>query len=259
MFDFHLHSRVSYDADSDPLTMARAAQAAGLREICFTDHIDYCLGQDPREISFTRDAYRGAYEDLTIPGLSIRRGVELGLTEYHVREAARDSQGYDFVIGSVHHVDNIDIYLPEFWQDKTPRQAEARYFETMLRCVRLHSCFDVLGHVTFVSKSPSNPAPRIIPYADYGDLLDEVFRTLIAKGKGIEVNTSGLGKVGDFFPGREYLLRFRELGGEIVTVGSDAHWPERVGEHIPAALELLRDTFGYVCTFRDRQPQFHKL
>ena len=82
---------------------------------------------------------------------------------------------------------------------------------------------------------------------------------LIEKGKGIEVNTSGLDRCGDFLPGMDYLKLFRDLGGEIITVGSDAHAPDRVGQHIDKALDILRDIFGHVCTFQNRKPIFHKL
>lgn len=261
MFDYHMHSRVSYDAEFAPAQMALAAKAAGLREICFTDHMDYSQKIPHEEISFSPGEYRDAYRDVSLPGLTIRHGIELGLTPWNKQEAARDLAAfpYDFVIGSIHHVDELDIYFPEFWLDKTPREAERRYLETMLECVTVHDGFDVLGHLTYVSKSPSNPASRIIPLEDYRDIVEEILRTLVRKGKGMEINTSGLDRIGDFFPGAEYLRRFRELGGEIVTVGSDAHTPDRVGRQIPEALSLLKDIFGYVCTFAGRKPVFHKL
>ena len=89
--------------------------------------------------------------------------------------------------------------------------------------------------------------------------MEEILDTLVRKGKGLEINTSGLDRIGDFFPGREYLRRFRELGGEIVTVGSDAHTLNRVGRQIPEALDVLKEIFGYVCTFEGRKPVFHRL
>ena len=261
MFDFHMHSRVSYDADSDPLAMLLAAKDAGLREICFTDHSDYCPGVPHAAISFSRERYRAAYENLSVPGLTVRHGVELGLSCQCAAEMEAEiaSYPYDFVLGSIHFVDGIDTYFPELWKDRDPRQVELRYFETMLDCVRGCDCYDVLSHMTFISKSPCNPAPRIIPPEDYRELVDEILRTIVKKGKGMEINTSGLDRIGDFFPGLPYLRRFRELGGEIVTVGSDAHTPDRVGKAIPAALDAAREVFGYVCTFTQRKPVFHKL
>ena len=84
-------------------------------------------------------------------------------------------------------------------------------------------------------------------------------KVLVHKGKGLEVNTSGMDACGDYLPGLEYLRRFRELGGEIVTVGSDAHHANRVGQYCLDACEMLREIFGYVCTFEERKPQFHRL
>ena len=82
---------------------------------------------------------------------------------------------------------------------------------------------------------------------------------LVAKGKGMEINTSGVDRCGCFLPEKIHLQRFRELGGEIITLGSDAHDPSRVGQYAKEALDILKDVFGHVCTFENRKPIFHKL
>ena len=122
-----------------------------------------------------------------------------------------------------------------------------------------HNDFDVLAHLTYISKCRAHPAPRPVPYEEHGDLLDEILRTLARKGKGLEINTSGVDRCGDFLPYTPYFRRFKELGGEIVTVGSDAHTADRVGQYSADACAILKDIFGYVCTFEDRKPIFHKL
>lgn len=261
MYDFHVHSRLSYDTYVPAVTMAQAAARAGLKEICFTDHIDYVLGTPREDISFSQEAYGAELGNLHVPGLTIRRGAELGLTDFNAAEAKADAQALacDFIIGSVHHLDNLDIYEPEWWQGKTVEEAELRYLETILRRVRLHDCFDVLGHLTYISKSPSNPTGQLIPYEKYADLTDEILKVLVTKGKGLEINSSGVDRCGDFLPAERYLRRFRELGGEIVTMGSDAHTPERVGQYMGRAQEILKEVFGWVCTFTGRAPVFHKL
>ena len=91
------------------------------------------------------------------------------------------------------------------------------------------------------------------------EIVDEILRTLAAKGKGLEMNTSGVDRCGGFLPTADYFRRFKELGGQIVTVGSDAHQAHRVGQYTFDACEILKDIFGYVCTFEDRKPIFHKL
>jgi len=138
-------------------------------------------------------------------------------------------------------------------------QAERRFFEETLACVQAHEDYDVLGHLTYISKTRANPTHRTIPLKNYREIIDEILKILVQKGKGLEINTSGMVRCAEFLPSAEYLRRFKELGGQIVTVGSDAHGVDRVGEHCGHACELVKDIFGYVCTFEGRKPIFHKL
>ncbi|MBQ6890565.1 MAG: histidinol-phosphatase HisJ family protein [Oscillospiraceae bacterium] len=260
MFDYHMHTTVSFDGHDTPQQMVQAALAAGLKEICFTDHIDYEINCQDQPMVFSLDAYSAAYDGLTAPGLKIRRGMEFGLKEYNRDQLKLDAskRQYDFILGSIHHVDEQDIYYPDpWWLDKTVAQAEKRYLEQTLRCVQHHDGFDVLGHLTYLSKVAGHPTHKPISYQEHREIVDEILRTLAQKGKGMELNTSGLDRCGAFLPAREYFVRFRELGGEIVTVGSDAHNSARVGQYTREAVELLQDIFGYACTFENRQPIFH--
>ena len=261
MFDYHLHSTVSYDGHNTPLEMAQMAASAGMKEICFTDHLDYQKSSPREQYAYTTEAYRAAYDGLEIPGLTIRHGSEVSLSPWNKGEIQKDLSAYpyDFVIGSIHFIDDIDIYFPEFWEGRDFLATEQIYYEETLRCVQLHDNFDVLGHLTYISKCKGHPCPRIIPLEDHKDLFAEIMKTLIAKGKGIEVNTSGVDRCGDFLPGISYLKFFKELGGQIVTVGSDAHTADRVGQYTNDAIAMVKEVFGHVCTFENRQPIFHKL
>lgn len=261
MLDYHMHSTVSFDGHDTPERMVRAALDAGLREICFTDHIDYEAGAERQTMVFDTAEYNAAYDHLEAPGLKIRRGMEFGLKPGNMVDLKRDLQRrrFDFVLGSVHFVDEQDVYWEPYWRGKTVEQAERRFLEETLTCVRSHEDFDVLAHLTFLSKARAHIAPRPIPYELHRELIDEILTTLARKGKGLEMNTSGVDRCGDFLPGEGYFRRFRELGGEIVTVGSDAHTYDRVGQYTSRACEILKDIFGYVCTFENRKPIFHKL
>ncbi|MCD7755258.1 MAG: histidinol-phosphatase HisJ family protein [Firmicutes bacterium] len=261
MFDFHMHSTISFDGQGSPEAMAAAAAQAGLREICFTDHVD----DDPRGIyqdsHFSLERYAASYDHLRVPGLTIRLGMEFGMLPDNPETvrgylAQRD---FDFIIGSVHFADGEDVYFVPYWQGKTVHQAERRYLENVYACVQAHTDFDVLGHLTYLSKARFHPARRCIPLEEHREIVDAILRELVRKGKGLEINSSGVDRCGDFLPGEAYLRRFRELGGQIVTVGSDAHSPDRVGQYMPRACELAGEIFGYVCTFHDRQPVFHKI
>lgn len=260
MYDYHMHSRVSFDGHDTGEALARAALDAGLEEICFTDHIDYDPMGTMGNMAFNTEEYNAEYDQLSLPGLKIRRGMEFGMTRDNVSQFRKElnRRHFDFVLGSIHFVDGLDVYMPPFWEGKTVFEAERRCLEETLACVKVHTDYDVLAHLTYIGKSPSNPVHRPVPYEDHREIIDEILKTLAQNGKGLELNTSGLDRCGGFLPTADYFRRFRELGGEIVTVGSDAHQTDRVGQYSREACELLKEIFGYVCTFEDRKPIFHK-
>lgn len=261
MFDFHMHSKVSFDGHDSAQRMVQAAVDMGLKEICFTDHIDY----DPlaREQTMVLDTkvYHDTYDHLSHPDVKIRRGLEFGMLPDNAAQFKEDLKraDFDFVLGSVHFTEGVDIYFQPYWEGKTVFQAERRYLEETLACVHAHEDFDVLAHLTYISKARANPVSRPVPYEDHREIVDEILRVLVQKGKGMEINTSGVDRCGDFLPFDVYFRRFKELGGQIVTVGSDAHNWQRVGQYTDQACAILKDIFGYVCTFEGRKPIFHKL
>lgn len=261
MFDYHLHSKVSFDSTEEPMRIVEAAEKAGLREICFTDHYDFNdLYPDQRDL-FAIEYYRAAYLPLSSGKVQIRRGVEFGLTQWNRQELDDLTQNFpfDFVLGSVHFAGGSDPYFPEFWECDSLDAAFEKYLLQSLECVKIHQNFDVLGHLNYVCKSAHNPIKKPFCYHDYADLCDQIMKTIAEKGIGMEINTSGVDRVGDFLPSLEFIKRFRELGGEIITVGSDAHDGSRVGQYIDGALAIAKEVFGYVCTFEGRKPIFHKL
>ncbi len=261
MFDFHIHTTVSFDGHDSALAMAQVAKAAGLREICFTDHID----EDPKGVithqCFDLAAYSAAYDGLEVPGLTIRKGLEFGMLPGNQATlqrylAARD---FDFVLGSVHYAAGLDVYYAPYWENRTLFEGEGQYLADTLQMVREHDGYDVLAHLTYISKAHCHPAHTPVEYNRHREIVDEILKILVARGKGMEINTSGVDRCGDFLPPEVYLRRFKELGGEIVTVGSDAHTASRVGQYTDRACAILKDIFGYVCTFEGRKPVFHKL
>ena len=261
MFDFHMHTTVSFDGKDEPIAMVRAAEAAGLKEMCFTDHID----EDPRGIIldqvYTAEAYSAAYDSLRSDTVKIRRGMEFGLLKDNQASFRQylSQRHYDFVLGSIHYADNEDVYYGPYWEGRTLFQGERQYLEDTLMCVERHEDFDVLAHLTYISKAQNNPCHTPVELAQHRDVVAEIMKVLIAKGKGMEISTSGVDRCGDFLPSEDYLRLFKDLGGEIVTVGSDAHDASRVGQYCNEACQLVNDIFGYVCTFEDRKPVFHKL
>ena len=257
MYDYHMHSRVSFDARDTGLAMALAAKERGLKEICFTDHIDCTPEMD---MVFDTEVYNAEYDGLEVPGLLIRFGLEFGLTPDNAEQLKIDlnRRHFDFVLGSVHLVDGVDIYWEPYWAARSYDQAIRLYLETTLECVRAHGDYDVLGHLTYISKTHANPRRELLRYEDHKSILDEILRELIKQGKGMELNTSGIDRCGGPLPTLDYFQRFRELGGRIVTVGSDSHDTKRAGQYTNEMVAELKKIFGYVCTFEDRRPIFHK-
>ena len=261
MFDFHMHSFVSFDGHGSALEMAQAAAQRGMKEICFTDHVD----DDPKGIITTQcfdlDTYSAAYDGLEVPGLTIRRGMEFGLLPDNRATIERylSQRQFDFVLGSAHYADGEDVYYAPYWEGKSLFEGERRYLENILMCVSVHDEFDVLGHLTYIGRARCNPAKTPVKLEDHREVVEEIFKVLIAKGKGIEINTSGVDRIGAFLPTEDYVRLFKKLGGEIVTTGSDSHNVARVGQYIPEATEILGRVFGYVCTFEHRKPVFHKI
>lgn len=257
MFDYHMHSTVSFDGKSSGLDMALAAKAAGMKEICFTDHMDYT---EDMHCVFDFDHYAEAYDHLEVPGLLIRRGVEYGLLPDNQAQLKEDLQKrkFDFVLGSVHFVGDLDVYEAPYWAGKTQEEAVLQHLEQTLRCVSVHEDYDVLAHLTFISKARGNPTHALVRYEDYRELIDEILRQVVRHDKGLELNTSGIDRCGGCLPTLDYFRRFKELGGKIVTVGSDAHDVSRAGQYTAEMARELQEIFGYVCTFENRQPIFHK-
>ena len=257
MYDYHMHSKVSFDGHDTGLAMAMAARERGLKEICFTDHIDYTPEMD---MVFDTAAYSAAYDGLEVPGLLIRRGMEFGLTPDNPARLKEDlgRRAFDFVLGSVHLVDGLDVYLEPYWENRPYDQAIRLHLETTLECVRVHEDYDVLGHLTYIAKCGANPRKELLRYCDHKAILDEILLELVKREKGMELNTSGIDRCGGPLPTLDYFRRFYELGGRIITVGSDSHDVARAGQYTHEMVAQLKKIFGYVCTFEGRRPIFHR-
>ena len=257
MYDYHMHSTVSFDAKDSGLAMAQAAAARGLKEVCFTDHIDYTPEMD---MVFDTGRYNAEYDQLEVPGLLIRVGLEFGLTPDNPEQLKKDlgRRRFDFVLGSIHLIDGVDVYFADYWEEKGYEKGLELYLERTLESVRVHEDYDVLGHLTYVSKARGIPDHSLIRYADHKLIMDEILRELVKHEKGLELNTSGIDRCGGPLPTLDYFQRFHELGGKIVTVGSDAHDVGRAGQYTHEMVAELKKIFGYVCTFEDRRPIFRR-
>lgn len=273
--------------------MAQKAIRLGLKRLCFTDHMDYDypkvsdfsfvfdIEEQQKKLQEIKERYRSEIE--------ILNGVELGL-QPHIKdqmEALVSKYPFDFVIGSTHVVDHVDPYYPKFWENTSEEEGIRRYFQEIIDNCRLFSNFHVCGHIDYIVRYipttityrkdlrsdlniPENRRKwgeanakiySIYSYENYADLLDELLKTLLSLGKGIEVNSSGLRNGLRYpHPRIEVLKRYRELGGELITIGSDAHSPEQLGFDFPKIEELLKSLgYRYYACFKEGKPVMEKL
>lgn len=259
--DFHTHTSFSTDSD-EPMEAAVAAMIdMGLKTVCFTEHMDmdYPGGEFLLDTAAYREKLMQLKEQYT-GRLEILFGVELGLMDYlapRLREYLEEWD-FDFVIGSSHLVDGIDPYEPEYFGRYGDFNGILRYFESILANIKAFDNFDVYGHLDYVVRYSAAKSYRP---ADYRELLDEILKTLISMGKGIELNTAGLKYgLGYAHPHPEILRRYRELGGEIITVGSDGHRAEHYAWDFNRAADILKSAgFEYYTVFRMRKPRMIRL
>lgn len=262
MFDFHIHSSFSADSTVDMEEMCIAAKEKGLREICFTEHMDIDYPDDDI-IPVDLNAYDLKIKEVRrkIPQLLIRKGIEAGFQQ-HVQKATDlclTSQKLDFVINSVHVIDGMEVFFPPFYTDKTQKEAYTRYLEVVLQSVTQCTCYNVIGHLGYVVKGAPY-TEKELQYLDYNDLIDAILKKVIETGHGIEVNTSGYKTSSSPIPHSSIIRRYRELGGEILTIGSDAHSPQYLAYQFDPAKEIIRQAgFRYQTTFCGMKPEFHKL
>lgn len=263
MIDYHIHTDLSADGKAPMRQMAQAAREAGIKEVGFAEHMELNI---PGEMDFSVvdfDAYRAVIEETRreFPDLVIRCGVEAGLDPMTMDRMSKILAGFegDFVIGSQHVVYGVDPYFESVWQGRTQREMFDEYMRVSLETVSACDFFDVLGHLGYISKfCPYED--KLLRYNDYPDAVDAILRILVERGKGLEVNTNGLYMTPSTMPETAIVKRFFELGGEIVTIGSDAHYESVVGHALPETLEALKSIgFKYVCAFDNRTPRFIKL
>lgn len=273
--DMHMHTCFSTDSEACPRDMADEAVRKGLKTICFTDHFDKDDLEWGEEGIFDVDAYFVEMQKLQeeyAGKLNIRIGIELGLRTYlkDYYEELTKKYPFDFVIGSVHNVPykkdaegNIlytDPAAEKLFTDRTDKEVYRLMMETTLENVRTSDCFQTLGHLDYVVRYGKS-REKEYSYTDYADIIDEILKLLIEKEKGLEVNSAGL-KYGLPFahPHPDVLKRYRELGGEIITIGADAHKPEHIAYDFAKAEEILKSCgFKYYTEFFEQKPVFKQL
>jgi len=272
-FDQHIHSAFSYDAvpdtrgaEPDTAAFGRIVDTAvsrGLSGIAITDHLDPLWPDDEYPSYLNVTEYEKALTDAA-PAFSEKlmfsKGIELGLVPGEALDICAEavsSFNYDFVIGSVHSSRTAPIDYPEFIEGRALPDIVDEYYTLIYDCMKAYKDYDVLGHINSIDRYTDGLAPESL----YMPYVDEILKLAVSDGKGIEINTSSFGRYNRIIdrgtPPLSVLTRFRELGGRIVTIGSDAHRSADTGAFIENGEDVLRAAgFGYQAFFRNRTPEF---
>ena len=280
--DYHVHTEFSNDSVYPMEEVVKDAIALGIKDICFTDHVDYGPYRDwddprgikyrpgdegePEQVALTNVDYgkyfpmieklQGKYKDK----IAIKAGLEFGVQTHTIPQYEKlfNSYPFDFIILSIHQVGDQEFWTNEYQNGRTQQEYNEGYYKELLSVVRNYHNYSVLGHMDLVVRYDSY---GVYPFEKLKPLLTEILKTVIADGKGIEVNTSNHRyELSDMTPSRNVLKLYRELGGTIITIGSDSHKKEHLGVYIDWAKEELRK-LGYTqfCTFEKMKPIFHEL
>lgn len=265
MKDCHVHTNISHDGISSISEYLDIAKDKGVDEITFTEHYDIYDGIDTNLKTLDVDKYLDEYlkrkDDSKV---KTNFGIEIGL-QPDVFDKIHDmviSHDFDFIIGSSHITCKKDMAMDRsFFEGLTRHEAYMNYFKEVLENIKKYSYeFDVYGHLDYVVRYGGYLKQKL-DYDEYRDILDEILKTLIRKDKGIEVNTSGIRYgLGDSHPNIDIVKRYKELGGKIITVGSDAHRVEHLANYFEIAYGLLElNDIDEVCVYHNRKPDFVKI
>ena len=273
--DYHVHTEFSDDSVYPLEEVVKDAINLHLDEICITDHVDYGIKVDwdsGKEIRYRNgepfanvDYPRYVKEIERVQSLydgkiTVRMGMEFGIQTHTIPqfEALFNRYPFDFIILSIHQVEDKEFWTQDFQKGRTQQEYNERYYEEMLRVVQAYKNYSVLGHMDLIKRYDK---ADIYPFEKVKPLIAEILKIVIADGKGIEINTSshryGLT---DSMPSAELLKLYRDLGGSIVTIGSDSHAPAHLGTYIEDAKNELKELgFENFCTYEKMQPIYHHL
>lgn len=284
--DYHLHCEYSDDSNEPMENQIQKAITLGLDEMCFTDHVDYGIKRDwddPEGIIIRHAVEHGKEVDLVLANvnypkyfaalnmyqqkyassISIKKGLEFGIQSITVDAYEKLYASYqddlDFVLFSMHQVNNLEFWTQDFQKGKTQKEYNDEYYKEIYQTMQMFHHYSCLAHLDLLARYDEN---GIYPFENEKDIIAEILKYAIRDGKGIEINTSSW-KYGlkDTQPSRAILKLYKDLGGKIITVGSDAHETKYLASHIKDAYAILKNEIGIneICTFDHMQPIFHKI
>lgn len=256
MFDTHVHTKISTDSKMEIEDAIKYAENQNI-SLILTEHMDLKF---PKEglFSFNADTYFNEYSKYRKDNLLL--GVELGMKNDCIEESRELVKKYpfDYVIGSTHLIDNMDIYYSDFYNGKTKKEAYEKYLLCMLECIKQYDFIDSMGHIDYISRY-ARYEDKEIYYHDFSDIIDQILISLIQQDKCIEMSTRRLDDKDAINNLIEIYKRFKELGGKNVTIGSDAHIPTAIGSNFSIAREMTQICGLKAVYFKERRKEYEKI
>ena len=271
--DYHLHCQFSNDSSYPMEDVILDAIEMGLDEICFTDHVDYGVKFDvtpetekdiPKslrnvdypqyfaEIARLKEKYKDK--------IAIKAGLEFGVQMHtlQIYHELKEKWPLDFALLSVHEIDDLEFFRYTYQEGKTQQQYNEGYYRELLKLVQNFQDYCVLAHMDLIVRYDKQ---GVYPFEKVKDLITEILKVVIANGKGIEINTSSIRYgLSDTTPSRAILKLYHDLGGTIITIGSDSHRSGDLGSGILQAKQILKEIgFKQFCTYENFKPIFHSL
>lgn len=259
LFDSHIHSIHSFDGNHDVLDMCDSAIENGAIGVCFTDHCDIEMKDfEPR--AFAEKAFNDIERAKTkFEGkLKVLNGIELGQGIYRKELSTEiiNKYNYDFVIGSIHNLENMEDFYFLDYKKYNIYELLTNYFEDLLRLVQWNKC-DTLAHLTYPLRYIVAREHIDIDMAKFDDVIVAIFEKLIRNDKALELNVSGLFMdMNDTLPNKRYIKLYRELGGKLITVGSDSHYKNKICQGIDNGYDILKECgYNEFTIFEQRKPK----
>lgn len=273
--DYHVHTYYSDDSEYLMEDTVKDAIEMGMKEICFTDHVDYGIKVDWDEGKKIEERFGTLLANVDYPKyfhelsslqekyhdqITIKKGIEFGIQTHTIPRYQKlfDRYPFDFVILSCHQVEDTEFWTQDFQRGRTQKEYNERYYQEILDVIKEYKDYSILGHLDLITRYDEE---GVYPFENVKDMITDILKIVIKDGKGIEVNTSshryGLQ---DLTPSKDILRLYKELGGTIITIGSDTHQKEHLGAYVEETKDVLKELgFQYYCTFDQMKPIFHEL
>lgn len=258
-YDMHIHSKHSFDGNDSCGLICESAFKCGLKGIAITDHCEI----DSKDCDFPiwcdeqfSDVKNNA--EKFFGRLTVLKGLELGQAVYNktLAEKILKARDYDFVLGSIHNLENMEDFYFLNYNDYDVFGLLGRYFDTLLELC-IWNRFDSLAHLTYPLRYITGKYKINVDLKKFSDKIDGILKLLSENEKALEINTSGyFNELKDILPNADIVKRFKELGGKYITIGSDSHFHNKIGFGIEQGMEAARSCgFDYITIYKNHIPQ----